>query len=216
MSVNHTVRQRKERGRYDRASAYRVLDAGLLAHVGFVEHGQPTVIPMLYARDGDRLLLHGGVASRLLARLAEGVAACVTVSHLDGLVLAPSTFHHSANYRSVVVFGRAYAIQDPYEKARALDHLVEFMVPGRTHEARPGDPRELQATALVAMPIETFSMKQRNGGAAAPEAQDPSDVWSGVVPITQVAGQPLPERDYGYTPDYLEQWPRGQQDRADH
>ncbi len=209
MPVSHTVRQRKERGRYDHASAYEVLDAGLMAHVGFVEDGQPTVIPMLYARDGDRLLLHGGIASRLLARLAEGVPACVSVSHLDGLVLAPSTFHHSANYRSVVVFGRAHSIEDPEEKARALDQLVEFMVPGRTSEARPGDPKELGATALVAMAIETFSVKQRSGGAARPEANDPTDVWSGVVPIIRVAGEPVPKQDYGYTPHYLTRWPIG-------
>lgn len=209
MPDRYTVRQRKERGRYDRETAYEVLDAGLVAHVGFIEDGEPVVIPMLYARDGDRLLLHGGVASRLLARLAEGVAACVTVTHLDGLVLAASTFEHSANYRSIAVFGRARRIDDPQEKARALDHLVEVMVPGRGADARAGDPKEVYATAVVSMPIETFSVKRREGGAGAPGPKDSPDVWTGVIPIAQTTGAPVPERDYDHTPAYLEDFRPG-------
>src|SRR5262245_14995081 len=129
--ARHEVDRVRERASYERESAYAVLDAGLVAHVGFAAGAQPFVIPMLYARDGDALLLHGSVASRLMASLAEGIECCVAVTHLDGLVLARSHFHHSANYRSVVVFGKAVAVLDPGAKVAALARFVEFVMPGR-------------------------------------------------------------------------------------
>jgi nitroimidazol reductase NimA-like FMN-containing flavoprotein (pyridoxamine 5'-phosphate oxidase superfamily) len=204
MKDRHIVRRQKERGQYDLETACEVLDAGLVCHVGFVDGGEPVVIPMLYARDDDRLLLHGSVASRLMRRLSEGLPVCVTVTHLDGLVLAASVFDHSVNYRSVVIFGRARAIENPRDKAHAFDRMVEFMIPGRTREARPANRKETNATTVLELPIESFSVKRREGPAGQPGAGDPRDVWTGVIPITAVAGPPVTEQDPGRVPGYVE------------
>lgn len=206
MKEGHIVRRQADRGRYDFASAAAVLDAGFVCHVGLVQDDAPVVIPMLYARDGKRLLLHGSVASRLLRKLSEGIPACVTVTHLDGLVLAASVFDHSANYRSVVVFGHARVIEDSQEKARAFDRLVEFMVPGRTQDARPANRKEANATTVLELPIETFSVKQRAGPAGPPGKDDPVDIWTGVIPLATTAGQPQTEQSPGRVPDYVSAW----------
>jgi nitroimidazol reductase NimA-like FMN-containing flavoprotein (pyridoxamine 5'-phosphate oxidase superfamily) len=188
------VRRLPERASYDPASAYAILDEGLVCHVGVSTPEGPVVIPMLYARDGDRLLLHGSVASRLLRGAAgEGAQVCVTVTLIDGLVLARSAFHHSMNYRSVVVFGQARRIDDPVEKLAALEVLVEALVPGRTADARRPSDVELRQTAVLALPLHELSVKVRDGGVK-DEAEDLDlPVWAGVLPLPVVPGVPVPD-----------------------
>lgn len=189
------VRRIPDRARYERDALYAVLDAGALAHVGFAEGGQPFVIPMLYWRDGDDVLLHGSIASRLMGALGAGIPACVTVTHLDGLVLARSHFHHSMNYRSAVCFGRARLIADAAEKAAALAHFVDAILPGRAAEARPADRNELAATHVLRMPIEDASVKIRADGARDDKADLALPYWAGVVPLALCPQAPLPEAD---------------------
>ncbi|MBL8297071.1 MAG: pyridoxamine 5'-phosphate oxidase family protein [Rhodanobacteraceae bacterium] len=177
------VRRSKERARYETAAIHAVLDAGFLAHVGFSIEGQPFVIPMLYARDGEEVLLHGSIASRLMRGLAEGIPACLSVSHVDGLVLARSHFHHSVNYRSVVCFGTARSVDDPAEKAAALARFVDAILPGRAAESRPSDRNELAATLLLRFVIEDASAKVREGGPRDDPADLGTDYWAGVVPL---------------------------------
>ncbi len=184
------VRQARERASYDRAAAYAILDEALVCHAGFAVDGQPYVIPQLHARDGDRLLLHGAVASRFQRQAGDGLDVCVTVTLLDGLVLARSTFHHSANYRSVMIFGTARPITDRDEKDRALTRLVEHIVPGRSHEARGANVRELNATGLMALPIEEFSIKARTGMPSDIDADMDLSVWAGVLPLRLTPGAP--------------------------
>ncbi len=196
-----SVRRQPKRGAYDRATIDAILDEGLVAHVGLVDDGQPFVIPMAYARDGDRLLLHGSVSSRLAKRLAEGVPACVTVTLLDGLVLARSLFHSSMNYRSVVALGTAAAIADEAEREAALVTLSEGLVPGRSAEARGPSPKELAVTTVLSFPLDEVSAKSRTG----PPIDDPADlelpVWAGVVPLALRPGVPEPAPDVpGGTP----------------
>jgi nitroimidazol reductase NimA-like FMN-containing flavoprotein (pyridoxamine 5'-phosphate oxidase superfamily) len=187
------VQRSKARARYDRAAVHAILDAGMLAHVAFCAGEQPFVIPMLYAREGDALILHGSVASRLMNRLGEGVAACVGVTHVDGLVLARSHFDHSVNYRSVVAFGRARLVDDAQEKAAALARFVDALVPGRAAEARPADRSELAATHVLRFAIEEASAKVRSGAVK----DNPADLalphWAGVVPQRVVCGAPEPD-----------------------
>lgn len=196
--ARHQVQRTKGRARYEREAVHAILDAGRIAHVGFAVGEppaavQPVVIPMLYARDGDALLLHGSIASRLMNRLGEGVDACVGVTLLDGLVLARSHFHHSVNYRSVVAFGRARAVDDPAEKAAALARFVDALIPGRAAESRPSDRNELAATRLLRFEIEDASAKVRDGGVK----EDPADLalphWAGVVPVGTRYGTPQPD-----------------------
>ena len=188
------VRRKAERGSFDRALADAILDEAYVAHVGFVVDGEPRVLPMTYGRDGDRLYLHGAVANGML-RAAAGAEVCVTVTLLDGLVLARSAFHHSMNYRSVVLLGRAEKVDDETEKARAFDVLVDHVVPGRTREARPASPSELRQTLVLRLPIAEGSVKVRTGDAI----DDPEDVglavWAGVVPLRCTAGEPLANAD---------------------
>lgn len=198
-SARHRVQRSKARARYDSANIHAILDAGLIAHVGFCVDAQPFVIPMLYARSGDALLLHGSIASRLLREVGSGIRACVEVTLLDGLVLARSHFHHSANYRSVVAFGTARAILDPVEKADALVRFVDALIPGRAAESRPGNRKELAATAALWFTIEDASAKIREGGVK-DEASDLGSLhWAGVVPMREVfdTPQPAPEMEPG-------------------
>lgn len=191
----HHVQRIKDRAHYERETAYAILDAGFLAHVGFCVDGQPFVIPMLYARDGDALLLHGSIASRMVGQLGDGIEACVEVTHVDGLVLARSHFHHSVNYRSVVAFGRAGVLNDAQEKNAVLAHFVEAMLPGRAAESRPPDKNELAATAVLHFSIVDISAKIRDGGAKDDKADLTLPHWAGVVPIEQRYGPPQPEPD---------------------
>ena len=188
-----TVRRLGERGAYDRRSIYGILDEGLVCHVGFVSEGQPFVIPMSYARAGDRLILHGSVRSRLMRVVGGGIPVCVTVTLLDGIVLARSLFDHSMNYRTVVVLGRARPIDDPEEKRRALGALTEHLVPGRAADARGPSEQELQATAVLELPIEEASAKVRAGPPGASKRDRDPGVWAGVIPIHLCAGTPEPD-----------------------
>ena len=188
------LRRIPDRGSYDRAAIAAILDEALFCHVGFAaEDGQPYVIPTIHARLGDELVFHGARASRLLASMAGPV--CVTVTLIDGLVLARSVFHHSMNYRSVVVLGTAVEITDPDRKRRALDAIVEHVAPGRSAVARPPSPKELAATRVMALPLDEVSAKVRTG----PPIDDPEDLerpcWAGVVPLTLGAGEPIAAPD---------------------
>ena len=177
-----------ERGVYDRAAAYQILDEGFICHVGFVVEGQPFVIPTGYGRAGDNLYIHGSAASRMLRRLDQGVAVCVTVTLLDGLVLARSVFNHSMNYRSVVILGTAQAVNDPGEKLQALHLLSEHILPGRWAEARQPNERELKATLVMRLPITEFSAKVRQGPPMDDEPDYAFPIWAGVIPLQTVAG----------------------------
>ena len=189
----HHVRRQRQRADYDRASIHRILDAGWIAHVGFSVRAQPFVIPMLYARDGDSLLLHGSLGSRLMRTLGSGVEACVSVALVDGLVLARSHFHHSMNYRSVVVYGRAREVTDPTEKFEAQRALVEHVVPGRSADARLPNDRELHQTTILAIPMDEASAKVRTGPPKDEDEDLELPVWAGVLPFTTVPGEPVPD-----------------------
>ncbi len=185
------VTREPERGVYDRAAAYQVLDEAFICHVGFVVDNQPFVIPTGYGRSGDNLYIHGSAASRMLRNLDQGIAVCVTVTLLDGLVLARSIFNHSMNYRSVVVLGTAVAVEDPAEKLRALRALSEHILPGRWEESRQPNERELKATLVMRLPITEFSAKVRTGPPIDNEEDYSFPTWAGVVPLRTVAGSAI-------------------------
>ena len=188
------VRRLPERGRYDREAIDAVLDAGLVAHLGFVSDSQPFVIPTLHARVGDCVLVHGSAASRTLRALGNGIPACLTVTLLDGIVLARSVFEHSMNYRSVVVLGRATHVDDPGEKLAALEALTEKLLPGRWAEARPPTRKELKATSVLTLPLDEASAKIRDGGPEDGDTPDADlDVWAGHVPLVVTALDPVPD-----------------------
>jgi len=191
--ARHRVVRTRNRARYDQGSIHAILDAGLIAHVGFCVDSQPFVIPMLYARDGETILLHGSVASRLVNALGAGIPACLSVTHVDGLVLARSHFNHSVNYRSVVAFGVAKLIDDPDEKVAALAHLVDTLVPGRAAESRAPDKTELAATNVLRFEIEDASAKVRDGGVKDDAADLALPHWAGVVPQGPVYSAPIPD-----------------------
>jgi nitroimidazol reductase NimA-like FMN-containing flavoprotein (pyridoxamine 5'-phosphate oxidase superfamily) len=180
-----------DRAVYDREEAYRILDEGFLCHVGFVADGQPFVIPTSYGRKDDCLFIHGSAASRMLRQMKEGVPVCITVTLLDGLVLARSIFNHSMNYRSVVVLGKATLIDDPAEKIEALRLLSEHIIPGRWADSRLPNERELKATSILRVPIDEFSAKVRKGPVVDDEEDYSFPTWAGVVPLEMVAGTPV-------------------------
>jgi uncharacterized protein len=196
-----TVRRLPERARYDEATIHGILDAGLICHVGVALDGQPFVMPMAYGRRGSTLFLHGATSSRLLRALAAGTPLCVTVTLVDGLVLARSAFHHSMNYRSVVLLGTARTVEEA-EKMEALQAVTEHMAPGRWSRLRPPFPKELRATSVLAMDIVEASAKVRTG----PPKDDPADlgdsVWAGVVPLRLVRGVPIPDGEPGEAGPY--------------
>ncbi|HWJ51211.1 MAG TPA: pyridoxamine 5'-phosphate oxidase family protein [Solirubrobacteraceae bacterium] len=197
------LRRKRERGSYDRDVIDAILDEALIAHLGIVEpDGQPIVTPTLHARRGDVLYCHGAVASRTLKALAAGAPACLTVSLIDGLVLARSAMHHSANYRSVVVMGSARVLEDPEEKLAALEAVVEHIVPGRWAHVRPPSANELKATAVLALPIEQASAKIRTGPPLDDEEDHALDAWAGVIPLVTGIGalQPDPRLRAGIEP----------------
>lgn len=187
------VKRLPKRGQYDRETIYRILDEGFLCHVGFVHDGAPVVIPTGYARSGDRLYIHGSAASRMLRTLDQGVPVCVTVTLLDGLVLARSAFHHSMNYRSVVVFGTAKAVTDEVEKTEALRLFTEHVVPGRWDHIRWPTAQELKATTVLSLPIEEASAKVRMGPPLDDEEDYALQVWAGVLPLKLTSGAPVPD-----------------------
>ena len=203
------LRRLPERAAYDRATVHAILDEGFLCHVGFVAGGQPYAIPTGYARVGETIYLHGSTGSRL--GLRPGMDVCVTVTLLDGLVLARSAFHHSMNYRSVMVLGRTRAVRAPEEKDAALRALVEHIVPGRTEEVRGPDGRELAATAVLALPLAEVSAKVRTGP---PKDDDPDydlPIWAGVLPLALTPGDPVPDPVLDPSiapPDHVATWAR--------
>jgi nitroimidazol reductase NimA-like FMN-containing flavoprotein (pyridoxamine 5'-phosphate oxidase superfamily) len=207
-----TVRRLPKRGVYDRDTVYAILDEGLIAHVGFVIDGAPVVIPTIHWRDGDRLYLHGSVASRMLRTLKQGVETCVTVTLLDGLVLARSAFHHSMNYRSVMVMGTAIEVTDREEKLRAFERLVEHVVPGRNRDVRAPNEAEIRGTLVLSMPIDEASAKIRAGGPSDDEEDYALPIWAGVVPLSLHADPPIDDErllDGVATPEYALRYRRG-------
>lgn len=185
------VRRHPERAHYDRDSVFAILDASLLCHVGYVIEGQPYVTPTLFWRDGDRLYWHGSAASRMLRHQREGIPVCITVSHIDGLILARSAFRHSMNYRAVMAFGTAAMVDDPAEKEAGLNALIERLYPGRTRLMRGITGQELKATMLMGMTIETASAKIRSGGPLDLEGDYDAECWAGTIPIGQRTGAPI-------------------------
>src|SRR5580700_6497664 len=199
------------RGVYDRETIYQILDEGFLCHVGFVADGQPFVIPTSYGRKDDSLYIHGSAASRMLRQMKEGVPVCVTVTLLEGLVLARSIFNHSMNYRSVVVLGKATLVDDPEEKLEALRLLSEHIIPGRWADSRQPNERELKATSVLRLPIEEFSAKVRKGPVVDDEEDYSFPTWAGVVPLTMVAGAPIDDSrllDGWRAPEYARNYSR--------
>ena len=190
-TLRTTLRRKKERGTHDRALADAVLDEGLVCHVGFVVDGAPYVIPMTYARIGDALYLHGASGNHMLRHLAGGSELCVTVTLLDALVLARSAFHHSMNYRSVMLFGTGTAVKDNDEKQRASAALLEHLVAGRSSDARRPNDEELRTTLIVRLDIEEGSVKVRTGGPIDDEPDMDRPIWAGHIPLSTAAGEPI-------------------------
>ncbi|MCX4913369.1 pyridoxamine 5'-phosphate oxidase family protein [Streptomyces sp. NPDC060235] len=199
----------KERAAYDHEMVHAILDEGYVCHLGFVRDGAPVVLPTLYARAGERLYVHGSTGSRPLRMTGQadpGLAVCLTVTHVDGLVLARSAFHHSINYRSVVVHGIAHQVTDPEEKRLALDALVDHVVAGRSADSRPANAKELAATAVISLDLNEVSAKLRTGGPNDDEEDLGLPYWTGVVPVTRGHGTPVPADDLApgiELPDYL-------------
>jgi len=207
------VKRLPKRGHYDEETVFQILDSGFVCHVGFCVEGQPFVIPTNYGRSGRTLYLHGSAASRMLKTLSAGVPVCVTVTHVDGLVLARSAFHHSMNYRSVVLFGTGRHLEDPAEKRTVLLATLEHMAPGRSADARPPSDAELRSTLVISFPIEEGSAKVRTGG----PIEEPEDlglpVWAGQLPFAVVAGVPVADDRVGTMgppPSYVVDYSREQ------
>jgi uncharacterized protein len=187
------VHRLPKRGVYDKAQVHDILDEGRICHVGFVVDGQPFVIPTGYARSGDQLYIHGSTASRMVRTSAEGVDVCVTVTLVDGFVLARSAFHHSMNYRSVVVLGKARLVTDPDEKMEALRCFTNHIVAGRWEEVRQPASQEMKATGVLALALDEVSAKVRTGGPIDDEEDYAIPVWAGVVPVRAELGEPIPD-----------------------
>jgi uncharacterized protein len=205
------VKRLSKRGNYDRETVYKILDTAFVCHVGFSADDQPYVIPTNYGRTGDTLYLHGSAASRMLKTLSGGVPVCVTVTHVDGLVLARSAFHHSVNYRSVVVLGKAQLVEDPVEKMEALRIFTEHVMKGRWDDVRIPTEQELKATTVLSLALEEVSAKVRTGGPIDDEADYALSVWAGVLPLETVAKAPVadPQRKSDPPiPEYLKSYSR--------
>jgi nitroimidazol reductase NimA-like FMN-containing flavoprotein (pyridoxamine 5'-phosphate oxidase superfamily) len=188
-----TLRRLPARGHFDRATVNAILDEALVCHVGFVSDGQPFVIPTIHARAGDQVFVHGSAASRMLKTLQGGVPVCLTATLLDGLVLARSAFHHSMNYRSVVVLGDATPVTDEREKWDALHAIVEHVAPGRWSEVREPSAKELAGTLVLRLPIEEASAKVRTGPPLDDEEDYALECWAGVLPLRLTPGTPVPD-----------------------
>jgi nitroimidazol reductase NimA-like FMN-containing flavoprotein (pyridoxamine 5'-phosphate oxidase superfamily) len=205
-----TLRRLPERGAYDRETVHAILDEGFICHVGFVVDGQPYALPTGYTRVGEVLYLHGSSGSRL--GLLPGMPVCITVTLLDGLVLARAAFHHSFNYRSAIVLGRTRLVTDPNEKDAALSALVEHIVSGRGADVRPADSKELAATAVLSVPLEEVSAKVRCGDPVDEEKDYDLPVWAGVLPLALEPGAPAPDPRLDSTitvPPYVAAWHHG-------
>lgn len=205
------VKRLPDRGHYGRETIYPILDEAFICHVGFVVDGQPYVVPTGFARIGDDLYIHGSAASRMLRSLANGVDVCVTVTLIDGLVLARSAFHHSINYRSVVILGKAELVEDAAEKNKALEAFTEHIVPGRWAEVRWPTEIELKATSVLKLPIEEASAKIRTGDPKDDEEDYAMNAWAGVLPLTLQPGIAIPDSRLAKetpVPDYISGYER--------
>jgi uncharacterized protein len=192
LKTPHTkLRRLPKRGAHDRPAIDAILDEALISHVGFVHDGRPAVIPTLHARLGDDVLIHGSAASRMLRALAQGIDVCLTATLIDGLVLARSAFHHSVNYRSVVLYGQAQLVTEPAAKEAALEAFTERLLPGRWADVRWPTRKELKATSVLTLPIAEGSAKVRTGPPIDDEPDYALDVWAGVVPLTLTRGEPV-------------------------
>ena len=206
-----TLKRLPQRGSYERELINQILDEGFICHVGFVADGQPFVIPTGYARFDDKLFIHGSQASRMLRTLEKGIDLCVTVTLIDGLVLARSAFHHSMNYRSVVVFGRAKVVDDREEKLAALLVLSEHMIPGRWADVRGPSESELQQTTVLSLPLAEASAKVRTGPPLDEEEDYDLPAWAGVIPLRLTAGAPVDDprlKARIAAPDYAQRYER--------
>lgn len=200
-----------ERGSHDVDAAYAILDEALFCHVGFVFDGKPAVIPTIHARDGDRLVLHGSVASRMMRTLKQGVDVCVVVTILDALVMARSAFHHSMNYRSVVVYGRARLVEDEEGKLAAMAAVTEHVSRGRWSDARQPNEKEIQATMIIEVPLTEASVKMRSGPPGDDAEDMELDVWAGLIPVSTEFAAPIAAPDLNESvnlPDYLTDYTR--------
>ena len=213
-----TVCRKPERGMYDAETIHAILDAGFLCHVGLVDNGQPFVIPTLYARVGEQVYLHGSPRSHLLQPVEGGLPLCVTVTHMDGLVLARSAFHHSVNYRSVMIFGRGHIVTDPVEKEAVLKAMVDHIVPGRSAEVRGPSTRELKATHVLAVSLEESSAKVRSGPPKDAYADYALPIWAGELPLHLQALAPVsdPSLPIGIpVPDHVRTYRQHSKDRSE-
>lgn len=205
------VKRLPKRGNYDRETVYNILDTAFVCHVGFQVEGQPYVIPTNFGRAGDTLYLHGSAASRMLKTLSAGVPVCVTVTHVDGLVLARSAFHHSVNYRSVVILGTAHLVDDPAEKREALRIFTEHVMKGRWDDVRQPNEQEMKATTVLSLPLEEVSAKARTGGPIDDQEDYTLPVWAGVLPLELVPKAPIPDaqrKNDPAIPEYLKNYQR--------
>jgi len=189
-TVRSKLKRLPRRGHYDKQTVYAILDAGFVCHVGYAIDGQPYVTPTCYWREGDAVYWHGSAASRMLRHFETGVACCLTVTHLDALVLARSGFHHSINYRSAMLFGKPYQVTEPEEKLAKMERFVERLYPGRWPQLRPVNKQELKAMSVFGLHIEEAVAKVRSGPPLDDDADYALPIWAGVVPIRQVPGEP--------------------------
>jgi nitroimidazol reductase NimA-like FMN-containing flavoprotein (pyridoxamine 5'-phosphate oxidase superfamily) len=187
----YAIARQQKRACYDAATVHAILDQGLVAHVGFVAADRPMVMPMAYGRDGDTLFIHGASTTRIIRGVEDGFPVCLTVTLVDGIVVARSAFHHSMNYRSVVVHGTARHVTDPAEHDHALRVITEHLLPGRWDEVRPMLAKERKATGVLALPIEAASAKVREGAPVDDEEDYALPVWAGVLPVTTAIGRPV-------------------------
>jgi uncharacterized protein len=211
VTQRNRVKRLPQRADYELETIYKILDEGLICYVGFVVDNQPFVIPTAYGRIGDKLYIHGSPASRMLRSLSGAIEVCVTVTLLDGLVLARSAFHHSMNYRSVVIFGKAEIVGAESEKLEALQAFTEHVIPGRWEKVRQPSPRELDGTSVLLLPITEASAKIRTGSPKDDEADYDLPVWAGVLPLQLVAGNPIADsrlKSNLEIPDYIKNYSR--------
>ncbi|PMS38360.1 hypothetical protein B0G57_12255 [Trinickia symbiotica] len=204
-SARTRVRRVPNRGHYDRATLYAIIDASYVCHLAFADDDGVHCIPTACWREGDHLYIHGSNGSRMLKLVAAGAQVCATITHLDGLVLARSAFHHSMNYRSAVIYG-AFELVDGPAKAAALNAFVEFIAPGRSREVRPGDANELASTTVLRIPLDEAASKIRTGGPKDDDADMNRPVWAGVLPLALQPLAPLVDAAPTGTPDYVRHW----------
>jgi nitroimidazol reductase NimA-like FMN-containing flavoprotein (pyridoxamine 5'-phosphate oxidase superfamily) len=210
LTTRTTLGRHPERGTHERETIHQILDEGFVCHVGFVSDGQPYVIPTGYARVGEELYIHGSAASRMLRNLEKGIEMCVTVTLLDGLVMARAAFSHSMNYRSVVVLGKTVLVEGQEEKMAALQAITEHIVPGRWAEVRWPTPQEMKATSVLKLPLAEASAKIRTGGPKDKEEDLNFPVWAGVLPLSLIPGAPVEHEASGVhqVPEYVAKYSR--------